>query len=82
MARHFPPLLISVSSTFSFRRRKKKKVLGFMKKYLEQGNPASEKKSYNWERQKTSQCNHNAGFPMEITIADAQSSCVPSTNVL
>lgn len=53
-----------------------------MKKYLEQGNPASEKKSYNWERQNTSQCNHSAGFPTEITIADAQSSCVPSTNVL
>lgn len=41
-----------------------------MKKYLEQGNPASEKKSYNWERQKNSQCNHNAGFSMEITVAD------------
>lgn len=51
-----------------------------MKKYLEQGNPASEK-SYNWERQKNSRCNHNAGFPMEITIVDAQSSCIPSINI-
>lgn len=53
-----------------------------MKKYLEQGNPASEKKSYDWGRQNTSQGNPRAGFPMEITIAAAQRSCVLAINIL
>lgn len=43
MERHFPPWFISVSLKLSF--TGKKKALGSVKKYLEQGNPGIERET-------------------------------------